>query len=64
MTTFLIILVLGAIIGGVVVWTRRKGDIARPHDDRQDQDTAWNDPVGGQTPEPPETRTDSEPPLR
>lgn len=45
MTPTLIVLFLGIVAVGVVVWaTRRKP--ARPYEQRLEQDTAWNDPVG------------------
>lgn len=44
METLLIILALGAVAVGVIVWiSRRKTD--RTPDQRLEQDTAWNDPV-------------------
>lgn len=44
METLLIILALGAVVGGVIVWiSRRKPE--RSFEQRLEQDTAWNDPV-------------------
>ncbi|QBX37783.1 hypothetical protein E4M02_07755 [Brevundimonas sp. S30B] len=44
METLLIILALGAIAVGVIVWiSRRKPE--RDYGQRLEQDTAWNDPV-------------------
>lgn len=59
METLLIILALGAVVVGVIVWiNRRKPD--RTYDQRLEQDTAWNDPVHSEEqptvdPIPPET---------
>lgn len=50
MNTLLIVLVLGAIAVGVVVWvTRRKPD-ANSNAPRE-SDTAWNDPVTPASPD-------------
>jgi hypothetical protein len=51
MTPTLILLALAALGVGIVVWaTRRKS--SRPYQQRQEQDTAWNDPVAPNTTSP------------
>jgi hypothetical protein len=44
MDTLLIILALGALVVGVIVWISRRKAVRTP-DQRLEQDTAWNDPV-------------------
>ncbi len=51
MTPTLIVLLLLALAVGIVVWATRKKP-ARPYEERQDQDTAWNDPITPATADP------------
>lgn len=53
MTPTLIVLVLGIIAVGVVVWAVRRKP-ARPYEQRLDQDTAWNDPINSAGTTPPD----------
>ena len=53
MTPTLLILVLLVLAVGIVVWAVRKKP-ARPYEQRLEQDTAWNDPVGSTEAKPPE----------
>ena len=46
MTPTLIVIVLLVLAVGIVVWAIRKKPAARSYDQRLEQDTAWNDPVG------------------
>lgn len=50
MNTFLIMLVLGAIAGGIVVWAARRKPNAASNAP-QESDTAWNDPVTPASPD-------------
>ena len=54
MTTILIVLALLSVAVGIVLWATRKTP-TRPHEQRLEQDTAWNDPVtpAGTTPADP-----------
>ena len=45
MTPTIIVIVLLVLAVGIVVWATRKKP-ARPYEQRLEQDTAWNDPVG------------------
>ncbi len=68
METLLIILALGAVVVGVIVWISRK-KAERPFEQRLEQDTAWNDPVHSEeqptvdpiAPEPVQTERDGAP---
>ncbi len=53
MTPTLIVIILGVIAVGVVVWAVRRKP-ARPYEQRLEQDTAWNDPVSSTEATPPE----------
>ncbi|MES2834672.1 MAG: hypothetical protein V4707_08205 [Pseudomonadota bacterium] len=53
MTPTLIVIILGIIAVGVVVWAVRRKP-ARPYEQRLEQDTAWNDPVSSDKATPPD----------